>query len=121
MPRGNAVQLSLSVLAAFDGRSSHVGRGVTIQPLLAKHREEGGEQGDDETGEENCLDINHRAWRTRPLRERGGVVSEGGVVDLVDEDFEEGGGPVTGVRSKLRVDLDDERGSDCRKQTSLML
>ena len=60
-------------------------------------------------------------WRTRPFRERGNVASKGGVVDLVDQDFEEGGGPVTGVRLKLRVDLDDEGGSDCRKQTSLKL
>ena len=55
------------------------------------------------------------------MGERGNVASEGGVVDLVDKDFEEGGGPVTGVRLKLRVDLDDEGGSDCRKQTSLKL
>ena len=72
--------------------------------MLAKHREEGGEQGDDETGEEDCLDIDQRARRTRPLRKRGNVTSEGGVVDLVDQDSEEGSGLVAGVGLELRID-----------------
>ena len=41
--------------------------------------------------------------------EGGNVVPESGVVDLVYEDTEEGGGLVTCVGLQLRVDLDDER------------
>jgi hypothetical protein len=67
------------------------------------------------------LDIDQRARGARPLRERRNVVSEGGVVDLVDEDSEEGGGLIAGVRLELRIDLDNECGGNCRKQTCLIL
>ena len=54
-----------------------------------------------------------------PLGNTRGVGTEGGVVDLVDEDPEEGGSLLTRTRSELRLDVDDECGSDRRKQTSL--
>ena len=50
--------------------------------------------------------------RTGPLGKGGSVTSERGVVDLVDEDAEEGGGLVTRVRLKLRLDVEDECGRD---------
>jgi len=56
---------------------------------------------------------------TGPLRDRGNVVAESSIVDLVDEDTEESGGLVIGVRLELGVDLDDECGGDGREQTSL--
>jgi len=49
----------------------------------------------------------------------GSFGTKGGVVDLMDEDSEEGGSFLTRVRLKLRLDIDDECGSDRRKQTSL--
>jgi len=54
-----------------------------------------------------------------PLRYCGNVVTESGVVDLVDEDTEESGGLFVGVWLELRVDLDDECGGDGGEQTSL--
>jgi hypothetical protein len=42
----------------------------------------------------------------------GRIVAKGGIVDLVDEDTEEGGGFVVRVRLELGVDLDDECGGD---------
>ena len=54
------------------------------------------------------------------LWERGDVVSKSGVVNLVDEDAEEGSGIGVGVGLQLGVDLNDESTSDCRKQTSLI-
>jgi len=42
----------------------------------------------------------------------GGVITKGGVVDLVDEDSEEGGGLLTCVGLELRLDVDDECGGD---------
>jgi hypothetical protein len=54
------------------------------------------------------------------LWEDGNIVSEGGIVDLVNENTEKDGGLVACARLKSRVDLDDERGGNCQKQTSLM-
>ena len=58
-------------------------------------------------------------FRSRPLWEGGSVVSERGVVDLVDEDTEEGGSLLTRVRLELRLDIEDERGRDGGEQSSL--
>ena len=52
--------------------------------------------------------------------EGGSVVPERGVVDLVDENTEEGGSLSTGVRLELRLDVDDEGRSDGREQTGLL-
>ena len=49
---------------------------------------------------------------TRPLRDRRNVVAESSVVDLVNEDAEEGGGFFVWVWLELGVDLNDEGGSD---------
>ena len=65
--------------------------------------------------------MDNSAGRTSSLREGGNVVSEGGVVDLVNEDTEESGGLVVRVGLELRIDLDDECGGDGREQTSLRL
>jgi hypothetical protein len=53
------------------------------------------------------------------LWEGGNVVSEGGVVDLVDKDAEESGGLVVRVLLEVRVDLDDECRGDGGEQTGL--
>ena len=56
---------------------------------------------------------------TCPLWEGGCVVSESGVVDLVDEDTEESDDLVTRVGLELRLDVDAESGCDVREQTGL--
>ena len=116
VPSDDAVKLSLSVLTAFDGRPSHVCRRVSVQPLFAKHRQKGGEHRGSETGEEDRLDMNHGGGWAGPLWEGWNVVSERCIVDLVNEDAEEGGGLVT---RELRIDLDDERRGNGRKQSGL--
>ena len=63
--------------------------------------------------------MDNRGWRAGPLRDHGNVVTEGGVVDLVDEDTEESSGLVVGVRLELGVDLDGECGGDGGEQTGL--
>ena len=65
------------------------------------------------------MDLNHRAGRPGPLRDGRDVVSERGVVDLVDEDPEESCGFIVWVGLQLGVELDDECGGNCREQTSL--
>jgi hypothetical protein len=54
------------------------------------------------------------------LWEGGNIISECGVVDLVNEDPEEGSGFVTRVGLELGVDFDDECGRDGGEQTSLV-
>jgi hypothetical protein len=53
------------------------------------------------------------------LWERGNVVPKGGIIDLVNEDTEEGGGLAVGIGLELGVELNDKCGGDCREQTSL--
>ena len=44
--------------------------------------------------------------------ESGNIISEGGVVDLVNKNTKERGGFVARIGLELGVDLDYERGSD---------
>ena len=53
------------------------------------------------------------------MLEGGNVVSEGGVVHLVEEDAEEGDGLFIGIGLELGVELNDKCRGDCGEQTSL--
>ena len=120
VPRDDPVEFPLSILAAFDGGSSHVSRRISVQPLLAKHREEGGEKCSGETGVEQGLDLDYCVRRACPLlREGGNIFSESGVVGLVDKNTKESNSLFTRIRLELRLDADDESRSDSGKQTSL--
>ena len=94
VPCDNPVKLPLSALAAFDSRPSHVGRCITVEPLLPEHRQESGQQGGGETCNEVGLDIDHCGGWAGPSWEGGNIISESSIIDLVDEDAEEGGGLV---------------------------
>jgi len=118
IPGEDAVELPLSILASFDGRPSHVDRGVSVQPLLAEHREEGGEERGGEACVQNGLDLDSRGIRTGPLWDRGGV-AEHRIIQLINNDTEEGDGLLVRVRVELRLDLGDEHRSDGGEQTSL--
>ena len=63
------------------------------------------------------MDLNHRVGS--PLWENGNVISEGSIVDLVDENGWEGSSLVVGTRLELGVGLDDGGGGDCRERTNL--
>ena len=56
---------------------------------------------------------------TGPLWDRRGIGAESSVVDLVDEDAEEGGRLFIWVRLELGLDLGDERRSHGGEQTGL--
>jgi hypothetical protein len=49
------------------------------------------------------------------LWESGNVVSEGGIIDLVNQNTKKGGGLVIGITLELGVDLNDKCGCDCRE------
>ena len=119
VPRNDPIEFALSILATFDGSPPHVGRLIPVQPLLAEHRQEGGEKRSGETRVQDGLDLNYHMGRASPLWEGRRVVSEGSVVDLVDEDAEEGGSLVTRVGLELGLDVEDECGGDSGEQTSL--
>ena len=59
--------------------------------------------------------MDQRGGRAGPLWKSGNMVSEGSVVDLVDQDPEERCGLVTRVGLELRVDRNNERGGNSRK------
>ena len=63
--------------------------------------------------------MDNHMWGTGPLRDRGDVAAESGVVHLIDQDTEEGGCFFIWVWLELGVDLDDEGGGDGREQTGL--
>jgi len=119
IPADDPVELPLSILAALDGGPSHVDRRVSVQPLLAEHRKESGEERSGETREEDCLNLDNHVWGTSPLWEGRNVVAKGGVVDLVDQDMEEGGGLVIWIGLEFGIGLDDKGRGYGRKQTSL--
>jgi len=54
-----------------------------------------------------------------PLRERGNIATEHGVVHLVKHDPEESGGLISWVWLELGVDLDDEGRGNGGEQTGL--
>ena len=119
IPRNDAVEFPLPILAAFNGSSSEVSRSISIQPLFAKHRKEGGEETCGKTCKEDGLDLYYRVGRTCPLWECRRVVSESSVVDLVDKNTEEGCGYVVRVLLEVGVDFDNECGGDGGEQTGL--
>ena len=98
IPRNDTVQLPLPILAALDGRPPHVDRSVPVQPLLAEHCEESGEERSGKTGVQDVLNLDRRSRRADPLWQSGDVATKGGIVDLVDEDTEESGGLFIWVR-----------------------
>ena len=112
VPPNDATELPLPVFAAFNDRFPHVRRLITGQPLFAKHRQEGRKEGDCEAGEENGLDLDYGTGRAGPLWESGNIISEGGVVNLVDKDAKEGNGLIVGIGLELGVDLNDECRGD---------
>ena len=66
------------------------------------------------------MDLDNRVGRTCPLWYRGRVVSEGSVVDFVDEDAEKGSSLIVRVGLEVGVDFDNECRGDGREQTSLL-
>jgi len=119
MPGDDAVELPLPILAAFDGGSSHVSRGESVQPLLAEHCEESGEERSGETCVEEGLDLDDRAWGARPLWNCRNATTESSTVHCVNNNAKKSGGLFVRVWLEFGVDLDNERGGYGGEQTSL--
>ena len=119
VPPNDPAEFLLPVLAAFNGRPPGGRRFITVEPLFAKHSQEGYEERGGETCEEDGLDLDYRVGRTGPLGESGNVCSEGGVVEPVKNKAKEGSSLIAGIWLELGVELDDKCGGYCREQTSL--
>ena len=87
--------------------------------MLSEHREEGGEERGGETCVEDRLDLDNRVRGTGPLWDCRNVIAKGSVVDLVDENTEEGGRLIDRVELELGLDVDDEHGSHNGEETAL--
>ena len=65
------------------------------------------------------MDVDHRGGRSSPSWEGRDFVFEGGFVDLVDKDTEEGGGLIIRIGLESGIDIDDEGRSHGGEQTGL--
>ena len=63
--------------------------------------------------------MNDHVRRASPLWEGWNIITEGGVIDLVDKDSEESSGLIVWVRLELGVEIDDECGGDSGEQSGL--
>ena len=93
---------------------------VSVQPLLAQHRDKRGQQRHQQTciqevrGRDDLL-----GWAT-PRRRSGGVfVGSNGSVEAEENRSEVSFGPFGGIWLELGLDVDDESGADRREETSL--
>ena len=89
MPGNHPVHLPLSMSATIDNGSAHLDPGVTVEPLLAQHRNERGEEGGGQARVEDRLDMDYGRVRAGPLREgssiAGRIVPQGGIGDNLKE------------------------------------
>jgi hypothetical protein len=65
------------------------------------------------------LSRDHPIRGTSPFWKGGNVVTEGGVVDGVNKNTEEGGSVFARIGVQLGIEVDDECGGDSREKTSL--
>ena len=84
VPSNNTIKFALSMLAVFNGSPSHASGSILVQPLLAKHCKEDGEEGSGKACIKDGLNLNNWVWGASPLGNSGRVVAKGGVVNFVD-------------------------------------
>jgi len=109
------IAFTLTVSTSLDHRPARIPQ-VSIQPLLAQHRDECGKQGDHETRIHETGDSDDLARWIFLGRWNGGG---GRLVEAENKCAEEGGGLLVGIGLEVRMDVDDEGGADGGEQTSL--
>ena len=93
---------------------------VSVQPLLPQHRDECGQQRDKKTRvQESSGCDNLPGGALLDKWDSGGFVWDRGVVEGEEDCTKEGCGLVVGIGLKLRVNIDDESGTDSREQAGL--
>ena len=93
---------------------------VPVQPLLPQHGDKCGEQGDHETCIHETGDGDDLAWRIFLSRWDGrSVTRNGGLIESEENRAEEGSRSLVRIGLEVRMDVDDEGGTDGREQTGL--
>ena len=113
------IAFSLTVSASLDHRPTRIPQ-VSVQPLLAQHRDECGKHGDHETRIHETGDSDNLA-RWIPLGRWDGRsgARDGRLIESEENRAEEGGGLLVRIGLEVLVGIDDEGGADGREQTSL--
>ena len=114
-----SIAFALTVSATLDHRPARIPQ-VSIQPLLAQHGDECGEQGDHETRIHetgHCDDL--ARWVLLGKWNGRSVNRDGRLIESEEDRAEEGGGLFVRIGSEVRMGIDDEGGADGREQTSL--
>jgi len=110
---------TLTVSTTLDHRPAHIPQ-VAVKPLFPQCRDERGEQRDQETCVHEPCDSDNLAggiflsgWNS------GGFTGDSGLVEGKKDCTKDGCRLIIRVWFELRVDIDDERRTDGREQTSL--
>ena len=117
-PLLESIAFALAISATLDHRSANVPQ-VPVEPLLAQHRDECGEQGDQETRVHESSDCDDLTGRIFHGWNGGGFVRDGGLVEGEKDRAEKSCGLFVRIGLEARVDIDDEGGADGGKQTRL--
>ena len=105
----------MTVATTLDHRPARIPQ-VPVQPLLAQHRDECSEQGNQKARVHDTRDGNDLA---RWISPGGGLTGDGGLIESEEDGAEEGNRLLIGIGLELRMDIDDESGADGREQTRL--
>jgi len=118
-PLLQSIALPLTVSATLDCRPASIPQ-VPVEPLLAQHRDECGEQRDQQTRVHQSSDGDDLTGRALWDRWDGGsFVRDGRLVEGEEDCTEDGCGLLVRIGLEPRVDVDDEGGADSGEQTRL--
>ena len=93
---------------------------VSVEPLLAQHRDERGQQRDQETRVHESGDGDDLTWGFFLDGRNGrGLVRCYGLIEGEEDRTEEGCGLFVGIRLETRMDVDDECGANRGEQARL--
>ena len=113
------IAFALTISASLDRRPARILQ-VSIQPLLAQHRDECREHGDDQTRiHETGHSDNLARWISLGRRDGRSVTGDCGLIESDEDRAEEGSGLLVRIWLEIRMDVDDEGGADGREQTGL--
>ena len=118
-PPLESIAFALTVTATLNHRPTRIAQ-VTVQPLLAQHGDERGEQGDHKARVHQTSDSDDLApWISLGGWDGRGLTGDGGLIEGEEDRAEEGGRLLVGIGLEVRMDIDDKRGADGREQTRL--
>ena len=118
-PGDHAVHLTLSVSTTINDGPTHIHPGISIEPLLAQHSDEGGKERGGKTRVKDGLDVDDSGIRAGPFREIGVGTGWGLLKQGVCDDLEEGIILLLNIWLKLVLDIEDESGCYSREQAGL--